>query len=115
MNNYKKQGDYYIPDISLPPQIDTEIGIWGKAHLRYLIKHKRTTYHNLLTTCTLLEYLSNIDKLAEETYDMSIKYMAAKENVTEELKTKDMFEWIRRMNNIRNRAREIVYETLIYA
>ena len=114
MKNYTKQGDYYIPDIDLPPQTNAEIGFWGLQHLRFIKEHKKATYTSLLTTCTLLEYLSNIDKLAEETYDMSIKYMAAKENVTEELKEKDMFEWIRRMNNIRNRAREIVYETLIH-
>ena len=111
---YTQQGDYLLPDLKLPEQPKVEIGIWGKRHLRYLEKHHPIIYTNLLTSCKLTTYLADIDKQAEDMFFQLVKRLAEHEGVTEQLKADNPMLWVRKMNNIRNRAEEIVNNEMIY-
>ena len=112
--SYTQQGDYYLPCLTLPEQPKVEIGIWGKRHLRYIEQHHKIRYTNLLTRCKLTAYLADIDKQAEELFFRLVNQLSEKEGVTEQLKADDQMLWVKRMNNIRNRATEIVNAELIY-
>ena len=112
---YTQVGDYLLPDLKLPEEEQQPIGVWGQRHRRYLKEHRRATYTTLLTSGKLNSYLANIDRQAEEMFLRLVKQMAEAEGVTEKLKAADPMEWVRRMNNIRNRAMEIVNSELIYA
>ena len=111
---YTQQGDYLLPDLKLPEQPTVKIGIWCKRHLRYLEKHHPIIYTNLLTSCKLTAYLADIDEQAEDMFFRLVKEMAEREGVTEQLKAENQMLWVKRMNNIRNRAKEIVNNELIY-
>ena len=111
---YTLQGDYYLPDLALPAEEQQPIGIWGQRHLRHIKQNRRVLYTNLLTNGKLNNYLADIDKQAEEMFFQLVKELAEKENVTEELKATDQMLWVQKMNNIRNRATEIVNAELIY-
>ena len=111
---YELQGDYYLPCLALPEQPKVEIGIWGKRHLRYIKQQHKIRYTNLLTSCKLTAYLADIDKQEEEMFFRLVKQLAEKEGVTEQLKANNQMLWVKRMNNIRNRATEIVNTELIY-
>ena len=110
---YIQQGDYVLPNLILPAE-NQPIGIWGHRHARYLKQHHRILYYNLLTSGKLNAHLAEIDQQAEKIFFRLIKQMANREGVTEQLKAKNQMEWVRRMNNIRNRAMEIVYTKVIY-
>lgn len=111
---YELVGDYYL--IAGEDESEQEpIGIWGQWHRRYLKDHRRVRYANLLTSGKLNSYLANIDQQAEEMFELLVKQMAEREGVTEQLKAADQMGWVRRMNNIRNRAAEITTSELIYA
>lgn len=112
---YTQQGDYLLPNLKLPEQPKVEIGIWGKRHLRYLKNHHPIIYTNLLTSCQLTAYLADVDKQAEDMFFRLVKQLAEKEGLTEQLKADNQMLWIRRMNNIRNQATEIVNSELIYS
>lgn len=112
---YEKQGDYYLPCLSLPEEEQKPIGIWGQRHLRYIKEHKRVFYTNLLTSCKLNSYLADINEQAEDMFFRLVKQMAESEGITERLKSENQFEWVGRMNNIRNRAIEIVNQDIIYS
>lgn len=111
---YTQVGDYFIPDLKLPEKETKPIGVWGQQHKRYLKEHKRVTYTTLLTSGKLNGYLADIDRESEEMFSRLVKQMAEAEGVTEQLKSDNQLEWVRRMNNIRNRAIEIVNANLIY-
>ena len=112
--SYTLQGDYYLPDLKLPEQEDKPIGLWGQRHLRYIKQYHKVRYTSLLTGGKLKGYLADIDKHAEDMFFRLVKQMAEREGVTEELKVNDQMEWVARINNIRNRATEIVNRDLIY-
>ena len=123
--SYTQQGDYLLPNLRLPEQPKVEIGIWGKRHLRYIEiwgkrhlryieKYHKIRYTNLLTSCKLTSYLADIDKQAEDMFFRLVKQLAKKEGVTEQLKAENQMLWVRKMNNISNRATEIVNAELIY-
>ena len=112
--NYTLQGDYYLPDLRLPEQPMVEIGIWGKRHMKYIKNHRPILYTNLLTSCKLTAYLADIDEQAEDMFFRLVKQLAEKEGITEHLKAENQMLWVQRMNNIRNRATEIVNSELIY-
>ena len=113
---YVRQGDYFIPCLTLPAEKENKpIGVWGKRHKRYLREHKRATYTNLLTSGKLNSYLADIDEQAEEMFFRLVEQMAEREGVTEELKVENFMQWVQKMNNIRNRAMEMVNADLIYA
>ena len=111
---YELQGDYYIPCLKLPEEEQQPIGVWGQRHLRYIRQHKKVFYINLLTSGKLNGYLAEIDKQAEDMFFRLIKQMAEREGVTEQLKVDNQMEWVARMNNIRNRAIEIINHNIIY-
>ncbi len=112
---YEKQGNYYLPCISLPEEENEPIGIWGQRHLRYLKQHRKVLYTNLLTSGKLNSHLAELNKQAEDMFFRVVKQLAEKEGVTEKLKAENQMEWVGRMNNIRNRATEIVNADIIYA
>ena len=111
---YTQQGDYLLPDLTLPEQPKVEIGIWGKRHLRYLKSHHPIIYTNLLTNCKLTAYLADIDKQAEDMFFRLVNQLAKQEGITEQLKAENQMLWVRKMNNIRNRAMEFVNTELVY-
>ncbi len=112
---YEKQGDYYLPCISLPEGETEPIGVWGQRHLRYLKQHRKILYTNLLTSGKLNSHLAELNKQAEDMFFRVVKQLAEKEGVTEKLKAENQMEWVGRMNNIRARATEIVNTDLIFA
>lgn len=112
---YIRVGDYFLPDLELPETETQSIGIWGQRHLRYLKEYRRVFYFNLLTSGKLNNYLADIDRQAEEMFSRLVKQMAECEGVTEQLKADNQLEWVQKMNNIRNRAIEIINSDLIYA
>ena len=112
---YELVGDYYlIAGEDEPEQEQEPIGIWGQQHLRYLKEHRRVRYATLLTSGELNAYLADIDRQAEELFLRLVKQMADAEGITETLKASDQMEWVRRMNNVRSRAFEIVEADIIY-
>lgn len=110
---YTQVGDYFLPDLELPEEEQQPIGVWGQRHRRYLKEHCRTTYATLLTSGKLNSYLAGIDRQAEEMFLRLVKQMVETEDITEQLKADNQMEWVRKMNNIRNRAMEIVNSELI--
>ena len=111
---YELRGDYYLPCLRLPEEVEVHIGVWGQRHRRYLKEHRKTAYTRLLTSGRLNKYLADIDHQAEELFSQLVSQMAAAEGITEALKAADQMEWVRRTNSIRNRAREIVNSELIH-
>ena len=111
---YTQQGDYLLPDLKLPEQKNIEIGIFGQRHKIYLLNHHKIRYYNLLTSCKLAEYLANVDNIANDMFASLVKQIAVNENINEQLKAENPMLWIQSMNNIRNRATEIVNNEIIY-
>lgn len=111
---YIMQGDYLLPDLTLPEQKKVEIGVFGQRHKNYLLNQHKIRYYNLLTSCKLAEYLADVDSRANEMFLRLVKHMAEAENITEQLKAEKPVLWIQSMNNIRNRATEIVNNEIIY-
>ena len=111
---YTMQGDYLLPNITLPEQDNRPIGLWGKQHLRYIKRSRPILYTNLLTKCKLNEYLANIDEQAQKMYDELVQSFAKEEVCTEQLKASNQMLWVRKRNNAAQRAREVVNAELIY-
>lgn len=111
---YTQVGDYLLPNLILPEHQDQPIGVWGQRHARYLKQHHKTIYMNLLTSGKLNDYLVDIENQAENLFLQLVKQLAESEDITEELKAKDQMEWVAQMNNVCNRAREIVNSKLIF-
>ena len=113
--NFTQVGDYLLPDLSLPAEKETgNIGVWALRHKRYLKQHHKVLYYNLLTSGKLHSYLAEIEEQAQQLFLRLVKELAEKEGVTEQLKSTDQMAWVRRMNNIRNRAVEMVNNEVIY-
>ena len=114
--SYTLHGDYYLPDLALSDEEKgVEIGVWGQRHLRHIKQHRKVLYLNLLTSGKLNGYLADIDKQAEDMLSRLVKQMAEREGVTEKLKADNQMEWVGRMNNIRNRATEVVNTDIVFA
>ena len=112
---YTQVGDYYLPDLKLPEEEkQANIGVWGMRHKKFLKENHRVLYANLMTSGKLVTYLDDIERQATTMFLRLVKELAEKENVTEELKATDQMLWVQKMNNIRNRATEIVNAVLIY-
>ena len=113
--NFTQTGDYLLPDLSLPAEKETgNIGVWALRHKRYLKQHHKALYYNLLKSGKLDSYLADIEEQAQQLFLLLVKEYAEKEAVTEQLKAADPMVWVRQMNNIRNRATEIVNNEVIY-
>ena len=111
---YRQEGDYLIPNLALPNDGNYEIGKYGRMRLNYLKEHRKILYTNYLMEGTLSKHLSEIDQACNERMDNIVFAMAKQEGVTEELKAADQMEWVCRMNNIRNRAEEIVLREVVF-
>ena len=111
--DYILVGDYYIPDLKLPEE-NRPIGRYGRLHREYLKQEHPARYSSLILTGKLWTYLADLNEQAEERLGLIIEQMKAAEKVTEELKARNQLEWVGRMNNIRNRAEEIINSELIY-
>lgn len=110
---YRQVGEVQILNLVVT-DTNYPIGIWGQRHKDYLLENHRLFYYNLLTTGKLNSYLHDIDVSAKEMYDRLIKQIAKQEGITEQLKADNQMLWVQQMNNIANRAREIVYNEIIY-
>lgn len=110
---YTLVGDYYIPDLELPEET-RPIGIWGRMHKDYLEQYHPALYNELILSGKLWTYLADLNEQAQERMNCLINQMKAAENITEELKAHDLMVWVGTMNNIRNRAEEIVRSEISY-
>ena len=111
--SYTLVGDVYIPNL-VSTDTNYEIGCWGRKHKEYIKQYQSSFYTTLLTQCKLNSYLHDVDVRATEMYDTLVKQLVKQEGITEHLKANDMMLWIQKMNNIRNRATEIVNAELIF-
>lgn len=112
---YTRVGDYYLPNLKLPEEEkQANIGVWGMMHKRFLKENHRVLYANLMTSGKLVTYLDDIERQATTMFLQLVKKLAEKENVTEELKAENQMLWVQKMNNIRNRATEIVNAEIIF-
>ena len=107
-------GDYYIPDLKLPEE-NRIIGKYGRLHREFLKETQPARFSELLLSCELWSYLADVNEQAQERLDTIVKQMKVAEGVSEELKAHDQMEWVRRCNNIRNRAEEIVLSEIVYS
>ena len=112
---YTMQGDYCLPNLTLPPEEERHIGVWAQRRLRYLKQHHKILYCNLLTSGKLRSHLADVEKEAQSLFLRLVKEYAKREGVTEQLKAENPTEWVQKMNNIRSRAAETVYADLIFS
>lgn len=113
-DTYTQTGNYLLPNLTLSEEEQKPIGIWGQQHARYLKQNQKVLYMNLLTSGKLNNYLSDIDKQAEDMFIRLVKEIAKKQDVTERLKASDQMAWTRKMNAIRNAAMEIINHDIIF-
>ena len=112
---YTQQGDYLLPNLALPAEKETgNIGVWALRHKRYLKQHHKVLYYNLLTSGKLDSHLADIEEQAQQLFLRLVKELAEKEGVTEQLKSADQMAWVRRLNNIREQAAEVVNAELVF-
>lgn len=111
---YTMQGDYCLPDLTLPPEEERPIGVWGQRRLRYLKQHHKILYYNLLTSGKLRSHLADIEEEAQSLFLRLVKEYAEKKGVTEQLKAEKPMEWVGRMNNIREHINEVVNKEMIF-
>ena len=111
--NYIRVGDYFIPDLTLPEE-PRPTGKWGRMHREYLKEHSPIQYNCLLLSGRLWTYLADLNEQAQDRLEQMVHQMKMAEGVTEELKAADPMAWVQRMNNIRNRAEEIILRKLVY-
>lgn len=109
---YRQEGDYYLPNLVIPEGLP--VGIWGQRHLRYIQKHKRVFYTNLLSVGNLNSYLTEVDFSAFELFEHLMEQLQKSEGITESLKAADPVRWCQQINNIQNRAVEVIHKELIY-
>lgn len=113
---YTLVGDYYLPWGDLPNDEPEHrpIGIWGLRHLSYIKQHRQALYADLLTSRKLNDYLADLNDEAEEMFSRLVKQMATAEGITERLKAENQLDWVGRMNNVSNRAMEMVNRDLTF-
>ena len=109
---YHKKGDYFLPDLFLPET--APVGIWGQRRKHYLKTQRGPLYNALLLSGKLNDHLIEVDTQAEAMFSQLVKQLAEQERVTEQLKAENQMEWIGRMNNVQNRATEVICSELIY-
>ena len=113
---YRQVNDYMIPNLTLPPEETAiRLGKWGMLHKDYLQKHNSVLFATLLTQGKLYQHCAEIDTQAQQMFNTLVEQMTKTENMTEQLKSQNQLEWVRRMNSIQERANEIVCNELIYA
>lgn len=111
---YTVQGDYRLPNLTVPAEEERPIGVWGQRRIRYLKQHHKILYYNLLTSGKLHSHLADIEEQSQDIFSRLVKEYAEKEGVNEQLKATDQMAWVRRMNNIRERATEVVNADAVF-
>ena len=112
---YIRKGDYYYPNLVDSASVNSnELGKYGKLRLKHLLEHKKIEYTILWFENKLRSHLLEMDKIANKRYNLLMKQFMKQENITEELKATNQMEWVRSMNNIKNRVEEIIFNELIY-
>ena len=111
---YTMQGDYCLPDLTLPAEEEHLIGVWAQRRRQYLKQHHKILYYNLLTSGKLRSHLADVEEEAQLLFLRLVKEYAEREGVTEQLKAKNPIEWVCRMNNIRERVNEVVNAEMIF-
>ena len=111
---YTIQGEYCLPDLTLPTEEECTIGVWGQRRLRYLKQYHKILYYNLLTSGKLHSHLADVEEDAQSLFLRLVKECAEREGVTEQLKAENPVEWVRRINNIRERVMETVYSDVVF-
>lgn len=111
---YTMQGDYCLPNLTLPPEEEHPIGVWAHRRLRYLKQHHKILYYNLLTSGKLQSHLADVEEEAQTLFLRLVKKYAEKEGVTEQLKVENSMEWVGKMNNVREMVTEIVNAEVIF-
>ena len=111
--NYTLHGDYYLPDLEINEE-ELTYGKYGIMRKQFLKEHRSARYQYLVLIGKLTEHLNQVDKEAREKVEMLVEQMAERWGVTEELKTQNQMEWVRRMNNIKANAEEIALKEIIY-
>ena len=112
--SYTLCGDYYLPDLALPEEKYSELGRFGRAKFRHLQKWHKALLTSLRTSGTLYEYLHSVDEECEALFSRLVKQYAEREGVSEQMKADEMMKWVGLMNNIRNRAEEVIMREYIY-
>ncbi len=113
--NYRRVGDFNIPNLVLPPEESVILlGKWGMLHKNYLPKNKKVLFTTLLTQGKLYQHCAEIENQARNMFDTLVEQMKEAEGVTEQLKEENQMEWVQRMHNIQQRAREYVCTNLIF-
>ena len=111
---YRMVGDYRMPNITLPVEVNKPLSVWGLKRKDYLMKHKRVQFNIMLMNGTLWTHLAEVDEQASDMFSRLVEQMKVNEGITEHLKAENQMEWVARMNNIESRAREIVNHELIF-
>ena len=111
---YTMQGDYRLPNLLPPTEEERPIGVWGQRRLNYLKHHRKILYYNLLTSGKLHSHLADIEEQAQDLFSRLVKEHAEKEGITEQLKATDQMKWVQKMNNIRERAMEVVCKDVVF-
>ncbi|MEE1139156.1 MAG: TnpV protein [Acutalibacteraceae bacterium] len=112
---YRRVGDYLIPNLILPPEeANIRLGKWGKLHKDYLLKHKKVLFTTLLTQGKLYQHCAEVETQARDMFDILVEQIKKVEGVTEQLKAENQMMWVYKLNNIQSQAREIVCNELIY-
>ncbi|MCI6388193.1 MAG: TnpV protein [Ruminococcus sp.] len=111
---YTMQGDYCLPNLTLPAEDEHPIGVWGQRRLRYLKQYHKVIYYNLLTSGKLHFHLTDTEEQAQELFSRLVKEYAEKEGVTEQLKATDQMKWVQKINNIQERVTETVYTDVVF-
>lgn len=112
---YRREGDYLIPNLEPPDTEHNQIGKYGHLRQIYLREHRPALYNTMLLNGTLYRHLAETDQICSERMERIVAQMAEREGVTEALKASAQLEWVGRINNIRNRAEEIVLAEVVYA
>lgn len=111
---YTMQGDYRLPNLTVEETDTRPIDVWGQRRLHYLKHHRKVLYYNLLTSDKLNTHLADIEEQAQELFNRLITALSAKEGITEQLKATDQMKWGQKMNNIRERAMEVVCKDVVF-
>ena len=112
---YREVNGYLIPNIKLPPEeASIRLGKWGMMYKSHIEKNKKVLFNTLLMQGKLYQHCAEVEKQARDMFNMLVEQMKEAEGVTEELKEENQMEWVQRMGNIQQRAREIVKNELIY-
>ena len=111
---YERQGDYYIPCLTIPEEEQQPLGVWGRRHLRYIREYRKGLYNSLIVSGKLTDYLAELNEQAEDMFFRLVKELAEKDGITEKLKAEDQMLWVQRMTAVRETVTEIINHDLIY-